>query len=272
MITPRESLTQVTRVVVKIGTNVLMGGEGNIQKEPDRTLIETLSRQVIGLSKIGKEIILVSSGAIGFGMAEMELTPPLVDVAIRQSCAAIGQPILMQVYKEVFNYYHSHCAQILLTSRDFKDNVSYQAFSSCIATLLQNKVTPIINENDSVAIEEIDNKFGDNDHLSAMVATNVNAELLILLTDVDALYDKNPHKYNDAVRIEYVDNLDEFIQSHATLFRDTGSMVGTGGMHTKLNAARLVKKSSCKTVIAGANQDNVLIELLQGKNIGTLIV
>lgn len=268
-----SKLENASRIVVKIGTNVLMGNDGVRRRTPDASLIESIVTQIVQLNALNKEIILVSSGAIGFGAAELDISAPINDIPTRQACAAIGQPLLMNIYRNVFRKHRCQCAQLLLTGNDFVHKSSYEALHNCIEVLLKQKVIPIINENDSVSIEELGVSFGDNDNLSAMLATKIHADLLILLTDVDALYDKNPKKHLDAKRIPIVYDTEKHLNalSH-TRQHETGSVLGTGGIQTKLQAVNTALQNNCVTIIGFANKTNILIDLISGADIGTIFV
>lgn len=286
--TIQTKIAHSTCIVVKIGTNVLMESTKKSVRTPNTTLILDIVTQIVQLRKTGKKIILVSSGAIGFGAAELHITSPVVDIPTRQTCAAVGQPLLMQIYKQAFQKFNMHCAQLLLTGNDFKSKSSYEALHNCIKMILSKGLIPIINENDSVSVDEIGVSFGDNDNLSAMVASSINADLLVLLTDVDALYDKNPKRFIDATRIELVSDIEAQIiqynkfQSENSLLANNkpnerksmngepGSDVGTGGIITKLQAARVAQLSDCITMMTLATRPQVLIDILKGKNLGTV--
>jgi glutamate 5-kinase len=215
------------RVVIKIGTSTLAHASGrlNIRR------VEELCKVISDLKNSGYEMILVSSGAIGMGVGKLSLKEKPQDIPTKQAAAAVGQCELMYTYDRLFQKYHHTVAQILLTGSDFKHDDRYHNFQNTLTRLLELEVLPIINENDTIATEEI--KVGDNDTLSALVAVSVEADLLVILSDVDGLYDADPHKNNGAKLIERVHGVPEELFS---LAGGVGSTLGTGGMKTKLNA------------------------------------
>lgn len=290
----RKKASQAKRIVIKIGTNILMGPNGEMadgikggkndgikggknneisglsHKQPAIHVLRTLVEQVIILQKMGKEIVLVSSGAIGLGGSELKETHPIIDIPLRQACASVGQPILMNIYKEAFLSKGYHCAQILLTGNDFQTPSSYTAFKNCIEVLFSKNIIPIVNENDSISIDEIGLAFGDNDNLSAIVANHINADMLVIFTDVDGVYDKNPKKYSDAKKIPYIDKaMLTILLNEKNHFETTGSNVGTGGMKTKLQAASRTMESPCITAVVLGTEKEVLLALMQPYNTDT---
>lgn len=248
------------RLVIKIGTSTLAHASGrlNIRR------VEELCKVLSDLKNSGHEIILVSSGAIGMGVGKLALKQKPQDIPTKQAAAAVGQCELMYTYDRLFQKYHHTVAQILLTGSDFKHEDRYHNFQNTLSRLLELEVLPIINENDTIATEEI--KVGDNDTLSAMVATSVNADCLVLLSDIDGLYTADPHKCADAKLIHYVDALTPEIMA---LAGDAGSALGTGGMKTKLHAAELCRDAGCEMVILNGAQPNLLYDLFEGKDVGT---
>ncbi len=254
------------RIVVKIGTNALMHGG-----TPNKTLMCSIAAQIAALMGKGYEVIVVSSGAIGFGARALLETPPIQTLAMRQACAAVGQPYLLASYEQAFGAHGILCAQLLLTRANFTNEQNFRAVKSCLSALLAKKVVPIINENDSVATEEIETRiFGDNDQLAAMVACHFDAELLVILSDVDAFYEKNPRKHHDAKPLKVVSKLDAYIREAS---QETGSSVGTGGMKTKLLAARTAGQDNCITIIAKADAPDILSEIvLKHKDYGTFFL
>lgn len=272
----RQRVSQSKRIVIKIGTNILMGtptGENpTTNQRPNIYILESLIKQIVLLQKMGKEIVLVSSGAIGCGAAELNETYPIIDIPLRQACASVGQAILMNIYKKAFLSYGYHCAQILLTGNDFQTHASYQALKNCIETLFSKHTIPIVNENDSVSIDEIGIAFGDNDNLSAVLANKINADMLVICTDIDGVYDKNPRHYNDAKKIPLIDkNTISTLLKEKKHFESTGSNVGTGGMKTKLQAAyKIIEGNGITTIVLGTEKE-VLINLMKGLEIGTVI-
>ena len=248
------------RIVIKIGTSTLThaGGRVNIRR------IETLCRTVSELMNSGNEVILVSSGAIGMGVGKLRLGERPHDIAGKQACAAVGQCELMYTYDKLFAEYSHTVAQILLTAPDLSCDDRCEKFINTTERLLAFEVLPIINENDTVATEEIE--FGDNDTLAAMVAVCVRADLLVLLSDIDGLYTADPRKDQSARLIPEVYEITSDILS---LAGDAGSSLGTGGMETKLRAARIATEAGCDMVISnGATPEN-LYEIVEGKSVGT---
>lgn len=272
-------LRKVKRVVIKIGTNVLMMQEE--KENPDAlenytSVIQPIMAQIATLMQEGKQVALVSSGSIGLGARELGLLPPIKDIVMRQICAATGQPQLMDIYRNIGKQYHLNCAQILITRNNCNSFNSYTALKDCLSTLLNRNVLPIINENDPVSTEEIDNNFGDNDQLSALIASKLEADILIILTDVDSFYTKNPRKHQDAIRIPLITDITPFLSEHSDKGSiglsslETGTNYGTGGMHTKLRAANVTQQVGCHLCIASALQDKVLLKILKGDSVGTL--
>ena len=249
------------RVVVKVGTSTLAHTTGrlNIRR------VERLCRVLSDLKNSGNEIILVSSGAIGMGVGKLSLKTRPADMATKQAAAAVGQCELMYTYDKLFSAYNHTVAQILLTGSDFRHDDRYHNFQNTMGRLLELDVLPIINENDTIATDEI--KVGDNDTLSAMVAVSVGADRLILLSDIDGLYTADPHKDATATLIDEVNELTTEILA---LAGDEGSALGTGGMRTKLHAAEICMESGCEMVIMNGDDPGLLYDLFDGKKIGTL--
>jgi len=248
------------RIVIKVGTSTLAHQTGrlNIRR------VESLCRILSDLKNAGHEVILVSSGAIGMGAGKLFLTERPKDIPTKQAAAAVGQCELMYTYDRLFEEYRHTVAQILLTGSDFKHRDRYRNFQNTMRRLLELQVLPIINENDTIATEEI--KVGDNDTLSAMVAVSVNAELLVLLSDIDGLYTADPHKNPNARLIEEVHELAPEILA---LAGDEGSALGTGGMKTKLHAAQICGEQGCDMVILNGSTPELLYDLFDGKRVGT---
>ncbi len=248
------------RVVVKIGTSTLAhtGGRLNIRR------VEELCRVLSDLKNSGHEIILVSSGAIGMGVGKLLLKERPSDIPTKQAAAAVGQCELMYTYDRLFQQYHHTVAQILLTGSDFRHDDRYHNFQNTMKRLLELEVLPIINENDTIATEEI--KVGDNDTLSAMVAVSVEADRLILLSDIEGLYTADPHKDPNAILIHEVRVLDDDVMA---LGGGAGSDLGTGGMRTKLHAAQLCMDAGCEMVIMSGAKPLLLYDLFDGIPVGT---
>lgn len=251
------------RIVIKVGTSTLAHKNGllNIRR------VEELCKVMSDLKNAGHDIILVSSGAIGMGVGKLQLNERPKDVASKQAAAAVGQCELMYTYDKLFSEYNHTVAQLLLTGSDFEDDERHANFQKTMDRLLKFKALPIINENDTVATDEI--KVGDNDTLSAIVAVNINAELLILLSDIDGLFTADPHKNPDAKLISVVSEINDDI---IALGGKAGSSLGTGGMKTKLKAAQLCTEKGCDMVIANGNNPDVLYDIVEGKAVGTRFI
>ncbi|MBQ9736756.1 MAG: glutamate 5-kinase [Clostridia bacterium] len=248
------------RIVIKVGTSTLAHESGRLNIRHTEELCKVLS----DLKNAGHEIILVSSGAIGMGMGKLSLSSRPTDIPTKQAAAAVGQCELMYTYDKLFSEYRHTVAQLLLTGSDFKNEERHENFHNTLLRLLALGALPIINENDTVATEEI--KVGDNDTLSALVATSVDAELLILLSDIDGLYTADPHKNADAVLLSAVTELTPEILA---LGGESDSGLGTGGMATKLAAAGLCMESGCDMVIANGATPALIYDVVEGKSVGT---
>ncbi len=247
-------------IVVKLGTSTLTGGTARLSRPHMLELI----RQVMMLQREKHRIVLVSSGAMAAGR-ELLADPDLPNhLPAKQMLCAVGQGYLMQVYSTLFGLYDVHIGQVLLTHDDFSHRTRYLNARNTLSTLLDYGIVPIVNENDTVAVEEI--KVGDNDNLSAQIAALLDADLLILLTDQEGLYDRNPHLHPDARLIPEVRDIDEHIWK---LAGGTTNHLGTGGMVTKLQAAQLAVRSGTRTVIAHGRLPDVLLRVVQGERVGT---
>ena len=248
------------RIVVKLGTSTLAHSTGrlNIRR------IEELCKVLSDLKNAGHEIILVSSGAIGMGVGKLSLSKRPDDIPTKQAAASVGQCELMYTYDKIFTEYNHTVAQILITSPDIEDPKRKQNFHNTLERLLELGALPIINENDTVSTDEIE--IGDNDTLSAIVTANINADLLVLLSDIDGLYDKDPHKCGDAKLIAEVSEITEDI---IKLGGGKGSSLGTGGMATKLKAAKIATEAGCEMVIANGANPLKLYDIVEGKPVGT---
>jgi len=252
------------RIVVKIGTSSLVHKETGLM---DLNRFEKLVRVLTDLHNTGYEVILVSSGAIAVGVKRLGLKEKPADKAGKQACAAVGQANLMMVYQKIFGEYGITAAQILITKYTMIEDRSRRNARATFSELLKMGVIPVVNENDTVSTDEIE--FGDNDSLSAIVAALVGADLLILLSDIEGLYSDDPRKSVDAKFIDYVEKIDDDI---IEMGKGAGSAVGTGGMYTKIEAARIATDSGADMVIAsGANAD-IIYDILDGKKVGTLFV
>jgi len=257
----RKNLSKAKRIVVKVGTTSLTDERSRLDSRKVGKLVE----EVMKLRARGKEIIIVSSGAIGAGMGRLNLKHRPEGVPSLQAVAAVGQGILMQVYSKYFGDYEQPVAQMLLTGEDFTDVKRYQNFKNTLATLLKCGVVPIVNENDSVEIEEI--RLGDNDTLSAHVAVGSGADLLIILSDVDGLYRNYSGKGKQKDLIQTVRKITREVERHAGKnFR------GFGGMLTKIRAAKMVTRTGAPVVIANGEKERVLERVIAGEEIGTIFL
>lgn len=258
----RQRLAQGRRWVVKIGSALLTdNGQGL-----DMVAMAGWVRQMVELQKSGVELVLVSSGAVAEGMVRMGLKARPDSVHALQACAAIGQMGLVQAYESHFREHGVKTAQILLTHDDLSDRQRYLNARSTLRTLIEWRVLPVINENDTVATDEI--RFGDNDTLGALVANLVEADTLVILTDQDGMFDRDPRHDPDAVLLPEVQAMDERLLAMA----GGGGALGRGGMITKVRAARLAARSGCATVIASGRGDNILVSLRQAETVGTLLL
>lgn len=250
------------RIVIKVGTSTLAHKTGKLNIRKVERLVKTIS----DLQNAGNKILLVSSGAIGLGMGKIGLKQKPTDTPMKQACAAVGQCELMYMYDKLFSEYSLTVAQLLLTKyvleSDTRKNVE-----NAIESLLSCDVIPIINENDTVAIEELELEIGENDSLSAIIACVAKADLLVILSDIDGLYDSDPHKNKDAKLVESVEEIDEKIEKFAT---GSVSGLGTGGMSTKINAAKIVNESGIDMIIMNGSKPENLYSLIDDKKIGTI--
>ncbi len=261
----KELFFGLKKIVIKIGTSSLSNDDGSF----NRRLTEDIAKQVAHLRKLGKTIIIVSSGAIGIGVIELNMQTRPREIPLRQAAAAVGQNILMQEWMMAFKKHDLKVAQILLTYEAFSNRMTYLNLRNSISALLEAGVVPIINENDPICVHEIEATFGDNDKLSAMVASKVEAELLILLSDIDGLYNKNPKKNEDAELISTVEEITPIIEGYGG---NPTSTKGVGGMRTKIEAARITSMAGCHMVIANSVIKDVVIKVIEGDNIGTLFL
>lgn len=256
-----NSITDAKKIVIKVGTSTLAHETGMLNIRRIESLVKTLA----DLQNAGKELILVSSGAIGVGSGKLGLKERPSDTPTKQACASIGQCELMYVYDKLFSEYN-HCVSQILMTRDIIDSPKRtQNVINTFEKLLSLHVIPIVNENDSVSVEEIE--FGDNDTLSALVAKLADADALIILTDIDGLYDDDPRKNPDAKLIPVVSEISEEVEA---LAQGKGSTLGTGGMITKLHAARIATEAGIPVHIINGADPNILYDLFDGKAIGTV--
>ncbi len=256
-----SKLKNAKRIVIKVGTSSLTYSTGRIHLRR----IELLARTLSDLCHEGREIVLVSSGAVGVGMSKMGFSERPKTTREKQATSAIGQSELMSIYGKLFGEYGCDVAQVLLTKNVIEDAQRKQNAITTFNTLLEWGVIPIVNENDVISTEEIE--FGDNDTLSAMVATLIEADLLIILSDIDGLYSADPHKSEQAELISEIDKVtDELFE----IAGSAGSSRGTGGMTTKLIAAKTATEAGINMIIANGSRPSVVYDILDGKQVGTL--
>lgn len=258
----RDCIKDKKRIVIKVGSSSLQHKEtGGL----DYIKLEVLVREICNLRNMGKEVVLVSSGAIAVGKRAVHLGKDDDPIAVKQACAAIGQARLMMTYQKIFSEYNHVCAQILMTKNTIVDPLNRFNAHNTFSELLKLGVVPIVNENDTVATYEI--KFGDNDTLSAIVAALIDADLLILLSDIDGLYTDDPNQNKEAKFISVVDELtDDLMQMGKA---STGSNVGTGGMNTKLQAAKIATVAGADMIIANADDMRIIHRIMDGREYGT---
>jgi glutamate 5-kinase len=259
---PKQRLINTRRVVVKLGSNVITA-KNSLNLE----VIESISRQVSVLMDKGIEVILVSSGAMAAGLRKMQMEKRPEEIPKRQAIAAIGQSGVMMAYEKSFEKGSKKVAQILLTGEDLNNRKRYLNARNTVNTLIDWKVVPIINENDTIMIDEI--KLGDNDNLAAMIALLMDADFLFILTDIDGLYDKDPRQFDDANLIPKVTAFKKEIEDYASHIPGT---LGTGGMLSKIQAARKVTSAGIPMIVARGNTKNVLLRLFDGEKKGTYFV
>lgn len=259
----RDHIKDKQRIVIKVGSSSLQHKEtGGL----DYIKLEVLVRELCDIRNQGKDVILVSSGAIAVGKRAVHLGKDDNPIAVKQACAAIGQARLMMTYQKIFSEYNHVAAQILMTKNTIVDPLNRFNAHNTFSELLKLGVIPIVNENDTVATYEI--KFGDNDTLSAIVAALVDADLLILLSDIDGLYTDDPNRNSDAVFISQVEELTDELMDMGK--ETTGSNVGTGGMNTKLLAAKIATKAGADMIIANADDMRIIHRIMDGRDIGTI--
>lgn len=249
-------------VVIKVGTSTLTypeTGKLNLKR------LDVMSRIISDIKNSGKNVVLVSSGAIGVGMSKLGMSERPKTIKEKQAVAAVGQCELMSIYDRLFSEYGTIVAQILLTKDVINDKERNENVINTFNTLLDKGIVPIVNENDSISVDEI--KFGDNDTLSATVSNLVNATVLIILSDIDGLYDKNPREFSDAKIIHTVKKIDEKIENMAS---GAGTKNGTGGMITKIRAAKMATANGIDVIIANGNDPHIVYDILDGEEIGTI--
>jgi glutamate 5-kinase len=265
----RKDLKNRKRIVVKIGSSSLMHSEtGRL----DLLKVEKLVRVLVDMKNSGKDVILVSSGAIAVGRNTLGLIKRPEELSVKQACAAIGQAKLMMVYQKIFSEYNAIAAQVLMTKNTITNDVSRTNAENTFEELLKLGVIPVVNENDTVSTYEIEQvqKFGDNDRLSAIVASITGADLLILLSDIDGLYTDDPNKNPDAKFVSLVEKIDDKLMGMGK--ESSGSGVGTGGMSAKITAAQIANYSGADMVITNGNDVLNISRVMNGEDIGTLFL
>ena len=248
------------RIVIKIGTNTITNKNGLLDTKVMHSLVEQISK-----IKNKKDIIIITSGAIGAGMQELGLRKMPKDVVSKQVCAAIGQNILMANYHELFRKHRIKIAQILLSYSDFSNKKTYSNLRNSLNRLFELGIIPIINENDPISIDEIGPSFGDNDMLSALIATKIKADLLVVMTNVNGLYTKDP-KSKDAVLVKEVRNINKSIERMA----GRPSQLGVGGMKSKIKAAKIATNAGTAVIVTNGRTNNSLLKVLGNNGIGTI--
>lgn len=271
----RAAVTMAKRIVVKIGTNTITMQKGSpvrISDGPvgcdtgiDVEYLHRIAAEIADLMRAGRQVILVTSGAVGMGARELGMVRKPKDMKTKQACAAIGQPLLMDEYRRAFNVFGLTVGQLLVTRDAWDKRPAYLNLRSTVESLLEHRIVPVFNENDSVSTAEI--AFGDNDQLSAYVASKVDAELLVILSDVDALYDADPRTIPGAKAIPYVKELTPAVIESAG---GKGTEFSTGGMKTKLIAVGIARDAGCRVVIAHGRESAAITRILAGQNLGTL--
>ena len=248
------------RIVIKIGTSTLAHSSGHLNIRR----VEELCKVISDIKNAGNQVIVVSSGAIGMGTGKLGLRERPKDIPTKQAAAAIGQCELMYIYDKLFGEYNHIVAQLLITGEDVENNERHTNFSNTLARLMELGAIPIINENDTVATKEI--VIGDNDTLAAIVAQSVKADILVLLSDIDGLYTADPHLDPNATLIPVINKIDDSILALAGI---SNSNLGTGGMVTKLEAAKICMSCGCDMIITNGDNPNNLYAIMDGKSVGT---
>ena len=263
----RLDLKDAQRIVVKVGTSTLTHENGRM----NLTRMDRLAMTLSELMNEEKEVILVSSGSIGVGMGKFNLKKRPAGMGMKQALAAVGQCELMNIYSRLFSTYNQTVAQILLTKPDINDEIKKINVMNTFKNLSNLGVIPIVNENDTISVDEIKSllMFGDNDTLSAVVTRLVGADLLIILSDIDGLYDSNPKEHKECKLISVVDDINDMIRNCAG---ESGSRHGTGGMITKLDAAEIAINAGANMVIANGSDPAIIQRIIDGEELGTLFV
>lgn len=259
----RSTLKNASRIVIKVGTSSITDQMGRL----DPSIMEVLVAQVAQLRREGKEVLLVSSGAVGTGMNVLSQTVPPASLYLKQALAAVGQGRLIRIYEKLFSHAGLQVAQILLTPDALEHPRKHKNTFQALRTLLEFGVVPVINENDAVACDGF--QFGDNDSLSAMIARVVDADLLVILSDIDGFYEEDPRLNPRAAFLGTVEKVTPLMEANS---KSRGSGIASGGMFTKLQAAKLAMDSGIPMVIANHRAENPLVRIVAGENVGTLFV
>ncbi|AEF24718.1 glutamate 5-kinase [Streptococcus parauberis] len=263
----KRNFESVKRIVIKIGTSSLVQSSGKINLEK----IDQLAFVISSLVNKGKEVILVSSGAMGFGLDILKMDKRPSDLAQQQAVSSVGQVAMMSLYSQIFSHYQTNVSQILLTQDVVVFPESLLNVTNAFESLISMGIVPIVNENDAVSVDEMDHatKFGDNDRLSAIVAKITNADLLIMLSDIDGLFDKNPTIFDDAILRSQVNEITEEIISQAG---GAGSKFGTGGMLSKIQSAQIIFENNGQMVLMNGANPRDILNALEGQLIGTWFI
>ncbi|WP_252342954.1 glutamate 5-kinase [Priestia megaterium] len=263
----RQELQNSKRVVVKVGTSTLTYDNGDI----NLARIEKLARVLSDLMNAGKEVVLVTSGAVQVGVKKLKLKEKPTSIREKQAAASVGQCELMHIYSKFFGEYSHIVGQVLLTKDVIEDEHVRNNVVNTFEKLIEGKVIPIVNENDTVAIDEIENivRFGDNDNLSAIVSVLIHADLLVILSDIDGFFDSDPTKNPNSKLMKVIDGITPELENFAG---DSGTDVGTGGMVTKLTAAKTATSAGVSLILANGKEPSILRDIIEGQEIGTLFL
>ncbi|WP_372780109.1 glutamate 5-kinase [Priestia aryabhattai] len=263
----RQELQNSKRIVVKVGTSTLTYDNGDI----NLARIEKLARVLSDLMNAGKEVVLVTSGAVQVGVKKLKLKEKPTSIREKQAAASVGQCELMHIYSKFFGEYSHIVGQVLLTKDVIEDEHVRNNVVNTFEKLIEDKVIPIVNENDTVAIDEIENivRFGDNDNLSAIVSVLIHADLLVILSDIDGFFDSDPTKNPNSKLMKVIDGITPELENFAG---DSGTDVGTGGMVTKLTAANTATSAGVSLILANGKEPSILRDIIEGQEIGTLFL
>ncbi|MCL9637147.1 glutamate 5-kinase [Priestia aryabhattai] len=263
----RQKLQNSKRIVVKVGTSTLTYDNGDI----NLARIEKLARVLSDLMNAGKEVVLVTSGAVQVGVKKLKLKEKPTSIREKQAAASVGQCELMHIYSKFFGEYSHIVGQVLLTKDVIEDEHVRNNVVNTFEKLIEDKVIPIVNENDTVAIDEIENivRFGDNDNLSAIVSVLIHADLLVILSDIDGFFDSDPTKNPNSKLMKVIDGITPELENFAG---DSGTDVGTGGMVTKLTAAKTATSAGVSLILANGKEPSILRDIIEGQEIGTLFL